>query len=740
MALLHALQRVKLPEFPDDKTLMPVVHIDATQLADMVKALHTSLAQQMCVMEAMEREQSKRKMEVDIHLRNVKGEFEERLRQEGKMRDLAVQKLRNELTKESQERQESEKKAETARKETLEHTAIAMEKHTAPLKMMVKEANVKLFTLGDDVKGVSAKVKEVSFQMDQMNDATLRRQESIEKETAQLRALLSLTKSDVATAVESGQQVETLSSTPAFRDIHAKLATLTDTGRQLDGKVGKLGDSLQLVEDTFRSLQDKAEKEIEQLFVKSADGSSKFDAYTEAAASRMERFAGSVAYKADLGCLARHADLVSSAKSVNRALEDLHGLIDRSSTEREALARELQQKADWSSVLEKAEKHDVEERLLQMDRWVQDVTAMLEEVQAQVAVEHDRAGRYSSDLREAPRAERHTSLDIPKRSSPDSQQQHTDSDTSTRTPVEPEQRRDAESEDVTVATVPIPPVKLAFEVPQGPATPQAVAGGAAASQPSPGGRQHSVRRTSAETTRLLESVKALTGDLHLLDQEKVGRKELHSVLQELLAKGALAAAPAPANPAQGVGGDLGSDPSTALRFRCLSCNRTAGNLASDHSSATGAQTFPPSSVFIKGTGGGGGSGEKDGRRTPEKLQATAAMSPKSATRKKLSNYYDWLRSKGLHHEKAGGGKTPEEFDNIGDTPSPRRPASPAWDGAQPGGGEPKTRQCGNHGSSAPFSIGSDGKFYPGVRGRVPAHEPPSSTVAAHAAPADQLPA
>eukprot|EP00754_Rhynchopus_humris_P047304 Rhum_TRINITY_DN688_c1_g1::Rhum_TRINITY_DN688_c1_g1_i1::g.2163::m.2163 len=139
MALLHALQRVKLPEFPDDKTLMPVVHIDATQLADMVKALHASLAQQMCVMEAMEREQSKRKMEVDIHLRNVKGEFEERLRQEGKMRDLAVQKLRNELTKESQERQESEKKAEAALKETLEHIAVAMEKHTAPLKMMVKE-------------------------------------------------------------------------------------------------------------------------------------------------------------------------------------------------------------------------------------------------------------------------------------------------------------------------------------------------------------------------------------------------------------------------------------------------------------------------------------------------------------------------------------------------------------------------------------------------------------------------
>jgi hypothetical protein len=82
------------------------------------------------------------------------------------------------------------------------------------------------------------------------------------------------------------------------------------------------------------------------------------------------------------------------------------------------------------------------------------------------------------------------------------------------------------------------------------------------------------------------------------------------------------------------------------------------------------------------------------------------------------NYYSWLQDKsqegGVQHHDTDGGSTPRAgYSSTG------RPLSAGnkhpWNGSQSGGGEPGERQSGDHGSEDPEAIGSDGKFYVGVK-------------------------
>lgn len=153
--------------------------------------------------------------------------------------------------------------------------------------------------------------------------------------------------------------------------------------------------------------------------------------------------------------------------------------------------------------------------------------------------------------------------------------------------------------------------------------------------------------------------------------------------------------------------------STAGRFRCLSCNRDAGPLSEDLRDRLSRQQFPPSTTLLS----------REARESPSRTGSASARhavpgqkegfggTGLTSSRRKLQNYYDWLQTK--------DGQPPDAAAAAAAASDGRRSTTPprtTWLGAQSGGGGPG-RQGGDHGSDDPDAIGSDGRYYTGVRSR-----------------------
>eukprot|EP01060_Flectonema_neradi_P021604 TRINITY_DN29350_c0_g1_i1.p1 TRINITY_DN29350_c0_g1~~TRINITY_DN29350_c0_g1_i1.p1 ORF type:complete len:195 (+),score=34.56 TRINITY_DN29350_c0_g1_i1:62-586(+) len=100
----------------------------------------------------------------------------------------------------------------------------------------------------------------------------------------------------------------------------------------------------------------------------------------------------------------------------------------------------------------------------------------------------------------------------------------------------------------------------------------------------------------------------------------------------------------------------------ALSVKCLSCNGRPG-------SAEGGHQFPPSNVFCKET--------NTGRVSPAK---TRPISPgyvngnsQSTTRKKLMNYYEWLRGKSEDTPEPSNTTATRDPADRSQSPPPRAP-------------------------------------------------------------------
>lgn len=158
--------------------------------------------------------------------------------------------------------------------------------------------------------------------------------------------------------------------------------------------------------------------------------------------------------------------------------------------------------------------------------------------------------------------------------------------------------------------------------------------------------------------------------------------------------------------------------STAGRFRCLSCNANAGPLSENVSERISGGQFPPSHLYVQASKinpPSGGSQHRPGS-APSVPGMKTYGGGLTTSRRKLMNYYSWLQDKsqgdGGQYQDAEASTTPRGgYSSRPPSAGSKRP----WDGAQSGGGEPGDRQSGDHGSEDPEAIGSDGKYYIGVK-------------------------
>ena len=758
-----------MPQLPEKEVLCPVVQIDAASLTGLVTELHTTMLHQNKIIELMERESSKRKMETDIAMRNMRSEFDAKVTNEAKKRIVEMQKTQALVSKEILERQQDIKLVNTAIEESIVTSGKYVDKQIAPLKMVQQQQTVKQLTFGEELKSQQAKLRDLQTTISETNEVFTAKCGTLEREAILFRQMFSLTKEDVATAVETDKQTEKLSLTPAFQDINAVLAKQGQAVKLLDANIKVVATDLNSTDKSLRSGITDTESDIANLFRKNSDLTSKFEYFSEVSSTKLERLFSTVSFKTDLEVFAKNDEVSDNVKNARILEEELRTLLDVGISEREALARELQKKADWITVTEKIDKDEVDSQFRQFSQKFYDLSETLEEIRAghlfdmnenkadTFTLHRERsvaslvslvdskpaspvASRVEVAIPPAPRPAPVSVDAIPRPISrvkleatpasvipiiPDGKQSPRQKATCT-----PPVHSSAEIADATEASAVYSEHGFSStKMPSECLSP--VSASRRLSSMSVGGKKSQAQvhvmqaiqtSVNALQTEVHSKMLIIETDIQTLDHEKVGRKELHKVLQELVGLTATSAN----NPANNMG-NVGSgvvgetllgDPSTALRFRCLSCNRNAGSLAEGGGGRGGnVGHFPPSSVFLKN--------EKETRRTPEK---TRPGSPMSTTRKKLLNYYDWLRGKGGQSAMVKAQNlTVEDY-------SPRRSGSPTWDGAQSGGGEPKTRQCGDHGSKNPSGIGSDGRFYCGVKTKTV--DPPGDA-ASNVIPADQ---
>eukprot|EP01065_Artemidia_motanka_P047088 TRINITY_DN7294_c0_g1_i4.p1 TRINITY_DN7294_c0_g1~~TRINITY_DN7294_c0_g1_i4.p1 ORF type:complete len:808 (+),score=322.30 TRINITY_DN7294_c0_g1_i4:40-2463(+) len=708
---LKAVQMLmsELPDEVDAQSLKPKIGVDAEALTSAVAALYKALRQQATVLEVLEKEGSKRKMEYDITTRNLRNDLESVLDQEAKRRAAEDDKLRIELAR---LRADMEQRNDDVR--------MRLRETESDMHRLIEKTNTQLRgTLGEHAQRANQLHEELNVQAARHRDLTQKVQDNAATAETQRRRLgsdldvvfqlLSVSRDEAAGACRGSKQKDLLLQTPVFRSLSA-------ADRDLDAKIESLLKQMARTEKTLSVFEGRAQAVDRAVEVqKAALDDSKQDLLRRMSENHriaMARSQDLDERKVDRQVVEEKASKVDVSFVSGRVSDIEVKVIDSNKQgreEREALARELQRKADWESLADKLDKEDGESQLKTM-------CAKLEELRDEVSELRDAVSRARVD------------------------------------PIRTQRRRSPQMDDTP------------------PADPSDAPGGATVD--------------AALLDGLAEKLAGIDQDLVSLERDKVSRLEMDDLLVELRNAAAQGGGGGGGGdrPGRDPGGDIVAEDGTALRFRCLSCNRVAGSLFEQpRDRAAANRQFPPSTMFLssrgekspragarpaspRGSGGQAGhavtldphavsgklgirppdwpSGSGD-RKTPPKSRPhspTPGGGTVSTTRKKLMNYYDWLRGRSDEIQnvrmaaEASRGPTP-----TGDSPraaarggrpavawgqdapgSPqggerRSPSPPGrWDGAQSGGGEPRTRQSGDHGSRAPHSIGTDGRFYAGV--------------------------
>eukprot|EP01062_Namystynia_karyoxenos_P030050 TRINITY_DN22495_c0_g1_i1.p1 TRINITY_DN22495_c0_g1~~TRINITY_DN22495_c0_g1_i1.p1 ORF type:complete len:834 (+),score=288.24 TRINITY_DN22495_c0_g1_i1:141-2504(+) len=697
----------ELPEDIDQKEMAPKLSIDATGLVGAVATLYKALRQQASVLEMLEKEGSKRKMEYDITIRNLRNELEAQIEGEAKRRAADDEKLRVELMRLRADMDQRNEDVKQTMRETQLEVGRMVDSQGAQLRSLISELTQRCNQLHEEINIGAARHRDLSQKLSDTAATAEAQRKRIAVDVETLFQLMSVSRDEAAGAVRSGRVKELLLSTPVFRalssydrELDARIDALQKRLAQHESTMGLFEGRFQGVDrsvDNFKQLLEECRQEL-------------LRRVTDNHRSSMQRAQDLDDRKADKVLLedkAQKDDLVETTERLTVVEQEFADHTKLSLEEREALARELQRKSDWEALAEKFDKSEAE---LQMQSLLQRVSELSDEV---------------TELREAIKQAR-------------------------------------------VAPVPVHhhhhTVETHHHDTEKPAE----------------GKPDEARPDLGEVglvTGLAEKLAQIDRDILALESSKVSRPELEELLQALRASIHSLPAPTQSAPQQGAPprSPFDEDDATALRFRCLSCNRVAGNLF-EQPRTVGGTHFPPSTMFLargekspragarpaspRGAGGQAGhavtaephaapasrlgirpgDATGGGRNTPPPSRPISPGGSVSNTRKKLMNYYDWLRGRG--DEVAGRGQIDRP---PGDTammsPHYGRGAPPAvawqdgagsptargqqrspsppgcWDGAQSGGGEPRTRQSGDHGSNAPHSIGSDGRYYAGVRSK-----------------------
>ncbi|KAJ9464659.1 hypothetical protein DIPPA_24831 [Diplonema papillatum] len=521
--------------------------------------------------------------------------------------------------------------------------------------------------------------KTPTLQNSEFSRVVTEQQASAEADIGDIFAILHTTREKSRTAREAGSLKEMLRQTQAIRTLAKADKEHEAQGEDTVKKLSSLEGSLHQVQSSLDEFVTDVKSSREAAAGEVAREAEGLLQQVNDVRDELRMLTAGVIMKDAVDAFALKEELQDAQRVMRAKFGAVNDQVTAASDEREALARALQGKVDVECVASKMDRVDVESAVSgvsqRINRAFEDLDHVKDELhfqKEQLSIAAAEVARLaSSGLTEPPSSKRDARATV---SSP-----------------EP----DAPSRRTSTARRSNASSNIAWATP------------ADKSVPPDGARQLTTSEvTDTEVLLLAERVGGLESGLLSMAERKVDRGDLEGILFAALDHQYRRID----NPTSGDGPE-----STALRFRCLSCNRAANSLAMGDGMVH--QNFPPSAIF-------GGKEIDQQRKTPtakEKLNiCIPSVTPGpsqpgqvSTTRRKLLEYYAWLRTK------AEGRSSPVqlEVDDNTSTFSPKRCPSPTWDGAQSGGGEPRVRQCGDHGSPSPISIGTDGRFYAGVRSK-----------------------
>eukprot|EP00755_Sulcionema_specki_P018312 Sspe_Gene.11583::Locus_3932_Transcript_1_1_Confidence_1.000_Length_2431::g.11583::m.11583 len=643
----------ELPKITSESLEAKIV-LDTTGITGAIMALYQALQRQASIIAAMENENSKRKMEMDIAMRSMKNDIQADLAGEAKRRAAEDDKLRREQREFQAGLEGWKEKIKELITESVQEVRKEMDTEVMKVRAAVQSAVAKVGQAQKELQVVSQQQRELSQLVTDHHQVAQSQHKNTQQSIDQIYSLLCVSKEEVVGAVRNNKQKDLFHQTPPFksliavdRELESRLdelsKALTSTSRNLavaesriTNNEGSLNVARSVMDENKTDLQRKIDEVVKATLVRESD----LDAR-----------------KAEVGTVKLKADK-TDVKHLEREIQEIKDSLDSKTrgaeVEREVLARELQKKADWEALLEKADKEDLQGQLKELAASIREVEEELQDVRQSMT-------RPTQSVFQPP----------------------------SRSESQMDKGKEEKGDDVSNLN------------------PQLLS------------HVDATLPSSTLIEGLADKLSQIDYDLRLLQKDKVNKNDLHNLLSSF------------PHQSEQQSGDTyihftqtRSD-STAVRFRCLSCNRAAGPLSA-MKDETQRSEFPPSTVRTY----------TDTRtpitKTPPKARpaSPAAGGVVGTARKKLLSYYEWLRLR--EEERAQYQQPPNWIEDKADEDvpsprsgggvSPRRTPSPVWDGAQPGGGTPGTRQCGDHGSTAPGGIGSDGKFYDGVRQTEQARE------------------
>eukprot|EP01063_Lacrimia_lanifica_P014091 TRINITY_DN2075_c0_g2_i9.p2 TRINITY_DN2075_c0_g2~~TRINITY_DN2075_c0_g2_i9.p2 ORF type:complete len:646 (+),score=261.92 TRINITY_DN2075_c0_g2_i9:472-2409(+) len=551
-----------------------------------------------------------------------------------------------------------------------------------------------------------------------------------------VHGLLNLTAEQVGLSVKHRTQMELLKTVPFFKDIMNMINTLEGKQRHEEARGDGILVDMETANRNIWNRLDSHDTVLTSISEAQTQSELKVGAFTKSISSNVQHIKDTCAMKTDLEYLTTQIEFQDSLARVDHLDKRLQDQFDAAAQEREALAKELQKKSDWEALVGKADKEEVGGKLQKLTLNLKTLNDVVDDLQRELAKVREEAGNLGSFAHASPASAAQRSPAFASQEAPGAGggAQHRASTGWVNIP---------QAGGASGPSGGAPPAVRSPSAPPGDQPGGHARAARQADVPRGGdGAQHVQHEDLAALSTALDTrLEAAETAIGILDGVKVNRDDVWGIAKELVdaaaADGSFArggaqqqppppASQAPPVPPQYVleNQQWPADPNaTALRFRCLSCNQPAGNLVDETQEGKQAVRFPPGSTINAPDGAA--------RRAPSPTAATPSGA-NTTTRKKLLNYYEWLRTKSASAQ-SGRAASPARGDDRDvperpqtaqsqrrasspeGSPRPRCPSPHVWDGSQAGGGETATRQGGDHGSNAPHAIGRDGRFYSGVK-------------------------
>ena len=380
---LQAINAVQLPEISKSQ-LKASVQIDVSSLAEAMMCLYTAVRQQTTALQVLEKEASKRQMEVDLWMRNIKNEIEATSLAEGKRRTAENQKLRMEVKKTKEEIATDISKLD--RQITFNDTDVKrlLERHINQLRLSQRDSSNKVSSIQETLISMTSKHNEEHASLTtNYNELKTQHRDSVSS-LLDFTKLFDLSTEDITNAVDTGTSIELLQQTPIIRHLNTNNTSLLKKIEDTNKNNTRTDESIVKSDLRFADYCEKTDSMIHSLYKEKAEINSQVKENNHNNSRRLTQLEDMSATKSDISVFVSTSEHTSEVNRIDEVLIALNERIVSSQTEREALAREVLNKADWESIHEKVSKEEFTEQSQDASQRLEVMMVKIEELRSEL--------------------------------------------------------------------------------------------------------------------------------------------------------------------------------------------------------------------------------------------------------------------------------------------------------------------------------------------------------------------